>query len=243
MMGVNRAELIAGLQSDILRLEGFKPFHTGGLDLGLGPIKNAFPNTSFPLGAVHEFLSARVEDTAATTGFIAGLLSSLMGSGGTSVWISASRTLFPPALKKFGVQPDHIIFIDVRSQKEVLWVMDEALKCGALSAVVGEIPEINFIESRRLQLAVEESRVTGFILGRNSKKISTTACVSRWRITSLPSIRFEDLPGVGFPQWRVELMRIRNGRTGVWDVSWREGKFQHVFKPPVFSSQTHRKAG
>ena len=193
-------------------------------DLGLGSLTGAFPGGSFPLGAVHEFLTPVAEGAASTAGFISGLLSSLMGDHGTALWISATRTIFPPALRSFGLQPDRVVFVDLKKEKDVLWVMDEALKCGALSAVVGEMNEINFTESRRLQLAVEQSKSTGFVL-RNSARLNTTACVSRWRITPLASELIDDLPGVGFPQWRVELLRMRNGRSGVWDLKWINERF------------------
>jgi len=236
MIPVKKADILSELQTAILRLQGFKSVNNTAVDMGLGPIKEAFPNASFPLGAVHEFLSVREEDAAATSGFIAGLLSSLMGSTGTTLWISSSRTLFPPALKNFGIQPDRIIFLDLQKEKDVMWAMDEALKCSALSAVVGEMKEISFTASRRLQLAVEQSQVTGFILGHNSRNPNTTACVSRWKITSLPSVpiafgnTIDELPGIGFPQWRVELLRIRNGRPGVWDIKWMDGSFHPVYK-------------
>jgi len=222
---VKRAEIIAELQKDILRLEGFKPFKRTAVDVGLGPIKEAFPSGAFPLGAVHEFLSGQPEDAAATCGFIAGLLGPLMGSCGNTLWISSSRTLFPPALKTFGIQPDRLIFIDLQNEKDVLWAMEEALKCGALTAVVGEMKEISFNASRRLQLAVEESHVTGFILRHHPRKVNTTACVSRWKITTLPSEVMDEMPGVGFPQWRVALLRMKNGRTGLWDLTWMNGGF------------------
>jgi protein ImuA len=233
MMPVRRADVIAGLQTDILRLQGFKHLNSTAVDVGLGPLKDAFPNASFPLGAVHEFLSVRTEDAAATSGFISGLLASLMGSNGTCLWISSSRKLFPPALKNFGIAPDRFIFIDVQKERDVMWAMEEALKCGALTAVVGEMQEISFTASRRLQLAVEQSQVTGFVLRSNfrhaSRQISkphTTACVSRWKITPLPSTPIAiGMPGIGFPQWRVELLRIRNGKPGVWDIQWRDGRF------------------
>ena len=232
MVSIKKAEIIAELQTDILRLQGFIPAKNAAIDdVGLGPIKDAFPNAAFPLGAIHEFLAARIEDKSATTGFITRLLASLMGSNGTSLWISASRKLFPPALKSFGIQPDRIIFIDLQKEKDVMWAMDEALKCGALVAVVGEIQEISFTDSRRLQLAVEKSHVTGFILRsqrhveRQKAKLNTTACVSRWKITPLPSESADDLPGIGFPKWKVELLRIRNGKPGAWNIQWRNGRF------------------
>lgn len=237
-MCVKRAEIIQELQTDILRLQGFKPADNATIDIGLGPIKDALPNASFPLGAVHEFISEHTEDAAATSGFIAGLLAPLMQGGGAAVWISCSRTVFPPALKAFGIHPERFIFIDLQKEKDILWVMEEALKCAALSAVIAEVRDVSFTASRRLQLAVEQSRVTGFILRRNGQKLNTTACVSRWRIRSLPSEPVDDLPGVGLPQWRVELLRIRNGKAGIWDIRWAEGKFFPAYKSsPIFEYQ------
>lgn len=242
-MSAKRADIIARLQSDIHLLQGFKPGQNICVDMGLGPIKDAFPNASFPLGAVHEFLSTGAEDTAATSGFISGLLSPLMGSGGTSLWISSRRKLFPPALNSYGIQPDHFIFIDLENEKHVAWAMEEALKCSALTAVIGEMQEISFTTSRRLQLAVEQSQVTGFVLRRNPQKLNTTACVSRWKITSMLSDAPDDLPGIGFPHWKVELVRIRNGRCGTWEVKWADGRFHPVYKLPSIALEQQKKTG
>jgi protein ImuA len=243
MSPLKGADIIAELQADILRLQGFNTVASSALDIEWGPMKAAFPNRSFPLGAVHEFLTNGIEDLAATGGFIAGILSSLMKSKGTVLWISASRKLFPPALINFGVEPDRFIFIDLSKEKDVLWAMDEALKCGALSAVVGELREINFNESRRLQLAVEQSQVTGFVIRNNCKSINTTACVSRWKITSLPSDLVDDLPGIGFPKWQVELLRMRNGKPGVWQMQWVNGKLIPVYTSPSIWTNPQKKVG
>lgn len=243
MTPIKRAEIVAELQTDILRLQGFQSIHNNTLDAGLGPIKDALPNASFPLGAVHEFLSVQSADLAATTGFIAGLLSSLMESNGPTLWISSCRTLFPPALKNFGVAPERFIFIDLKKEKDVLWAMDEALKCSALAAVVGELREIDFTASRRLQLAVEQSQITGFILRNNYRKLNTTACVSRWKITPLPGMLDEELPGMGFPNWRVELLRIRNGKPGVWNVQWKNERFIPTYNLPTVSQELQKKTG
>jgi len=228
MTGPKRSSIVHDLQCEILRLEGFKASRCTSFDAGLGSMANAFPNRTFPLGAVHEFLSSSAEDNSATIGFITGLLSSIMGISGTAMWISTNRRLFPPSLKNFSVQPDRIIFVDLQNEKDLLRAMEEALKCGALTAVIGEMEDISFTASRRLQLAVEESQVTGFIVRPNYKKVNTTACVSRWRITPLPSGSIEDLPGVGYPQWKIELLRIRNGRPGVWNFRWQNGRFVDV---------------
>jgi len=224
-----KKDLISRLQKDILAWQGFvaPPAGDGG-GIGLGPVESAFPNGVFPAGAIHEFLSEMPEHAAASGGFIAGLLKALMQNGGACLWISMSRTLFPPALKAFGVEPDRVIFIDLHREKDVLWAMEEALKCEGLAAVVAEMREISFTQSRRLQLAVEQSRVTGFILRSDPRKLSATACVARWKITPIPSEPEEGMPGLGFPRWHIELLKVRNGNPGSWKMEWSAGRFVPV---------------
>ena len=239
-----KENIIAQLQKDILPLQGYKPpVHTGAVEIELGPVKEAFPNKIFPLGVVHEFICPAAEDAVASGGFIAGILSSLMKSGGTCLWISSSRTIFPPALQSFGIEPDKIIFIYLQKEKEILWTMEEALKCDGLAAVVGEIQELSFMVSRRLQLAVEQSRVTGFIIRRNPRNSNTTACVTRWKISAVPSELNDDMPGVGFPRWNVELLKIRNGKPGSWTIEWVERKFRPVYSFVSLLQERQKKTG
>jgi protein ImuA len=180
MQAVKR-DIVQQLQREVLAMQGLKKGLGHSLSTGLGDIERAFPNQTFPLGAVHEFVSHAWPDAAATNGFMSGLLSPILKKG-TAVWISARRTLYPPALSQFGIQPHEIIFIDLSRPKDVLWTIEEALKCNALAAVVGELSELSFTESRRLQLAVEQSRVTGFIHRYSPRSENITACVTRWRI-------------------------------------------------------------
>ena len=223
-----RANIFSQLEKEILHLQRFKPLHAGGIDAGLGIIKDAFPSASFPTGAIHEFFCSGNEDSTASAGFIAGIMSSLMKCGAPCVWVAASRLIYPPALKFFDIDPHKIIFIESKKPKDLLWTIEEALKCDSVCTVIGEIGEINLFESRRLQLSVEESRVTGFILRRNPKNLATSF-VTRWRITSLPSETASNLPGVGFPKWNVELLKVRNGKPGSWQMTWKNGQF-HLYQ-------------
>jgi protein ImuA len=239
-----KENIITRLKKDILLLQGLKPSFTGAArDPGLGSINDAFPSNEFPLGAVHEFLCTAAESKAATTGFIAGLMSPLMRNGGVSVWICSSRTIFPPALKTFGIAPDKIIFVELQKEKDILWAMEEALKCDGLAAVVGEMQELSFTASRRLQLIVEQSRVTGFILRINPRNTNTTACVTRWKISSIASMLPIDMPGVGFPCWNAELLKVRNGKPGSWQIEWSDGVFRHVHKSASMIIEQQKKTG
>ncbi len=232
------------LQEDILALQGFRaPAGARKIDFGLGDMDASFPNHTFPTGAVHEFISSDPESAAATTGFMAALLGKLMGEYGICLWIGIRPMVFAAALKAFGVEPHRVIFIDLSKEKDVVWAVEEALKCESLAAVIGELREITFTESRRLQLAVEHSRVTGFLHRCNPRAVNTLACVSRWQITPMASQLEEGMPGVGHPCWRVQLQKIRNGEPGKWEMQWVSGRFECLRKevtetPPVYLRQT-----
>ncbi|WP_423127825.1 ImuA family protein [Gaoshiqia sp. Z1-71] len=224
----DKKEIIRQLKEKILSMEGFSAEPDRQLsDFGLGMVNAAFPGGTFPVGAIHEFISPTPTCAAAANGFMAGLLSVLMKKEGICLWVSAGRILFPPALKFFGIEPHRVIFIDVKRDKEALWVMEQGLKCNSLAAVVAGLRNISFAESRRLQLAVETSKVTGFLHRLHPRTENTLACVSRWKIRPLPS-RTGGLPGVGFPCLEVELVKIRNGRPGIWQFEWRNGTFSPV---------------
>jgi protein ImuA len=237
--------VISQLERDILPLEGLKSLSTdNNINIGFSPIENAFPNSVFPIGCTHEFLSSSIEDMAATSGFIGVLLSKLMQFDGAAIWISASRTLFPAALKRFGVQPDKIIFVDLKNESDVLYAIEESLKCKRIAAVIGEVKHITFKQSRRLQLAAEQSRVTGLLVRHQPKILNTIACVSRWRITSLPRGLPDGMPGIGFPRWNVELLRVRNGKPGTWQVEYSSNRLKEIKQNIVsISKENIRKTG
>jgi len=228
-MTATKEETIAKLRRDIQQMESYSRPKAGlAGDLGLGLVASAFPDGIFPTGAIHEFISSSPEDTAASGGFIAGLVQKLMMNGGACLWISYTRRIYPPALKLFGVDPDRVIFVDVPLQKDVLWVTEEALKCEGVATVICETKDLSFTESQRLQLAVEKSQVTGFVLRKDVRKINTTACVTRWQIRPVRSRLRTGMPGVGHPRWQVELLKVRNGRPGNWTVEWKSQGFQTV---------------
>lgn len=223
-----KSDIIQQLQKEVLALQGFRSIPADQqARITLGPIETAFPGHAFPIGAVHEFLSVRQEDAAATTGFISAILGQLMQKG-ICLWISTRHSAFAPALKNFGIEPEKIVFIDLHNEKQALWAIEEALKCESLAAVVGELREISFMESRRLQLAVEKSRVTGFIHRYQPRAENAVAAVSRWKITPVTSEMEEGMPGIGFSCWNVQLLKVRSGRPSVWEIECSAGRFRYI---------------
>ena len=229
-----KKQVIEGLREQILSMQGYKTVSKNQQNVsGLELFASAFPNYHFPLQGIHEFISESREQMAASSGFISGLLSALMKDGSPCIWISASRKFFPPATKRFSLNAASIIFIDLQNEKELLWVTEEALKCEGLAAVVSEIPDLNFATSRRFQLVIEKSKVTALFLRKNPKTLSNTTCLARWKISPLPSILPEGMPGVGQPSWKAELLKVRNGEGGTFDISWSGTTFKPLEKENI----------
>ena len=114
-----KADIITQLKKDILALQGVKPLVHSQQKIDLGSINFSFPLSQFPLGVNHEFICNTKENLTASSGFIAGILSTALQKGGAVVWVSSSQLIFPPALIPFGIDPAQIIFIQLKNQKEI----------------------------------------------------------------------------------------------------------------------------
>ncbi len=236
-------ELLGHLQQEIIRLSTPKQPQQQPSSAGLRIFQTAFPNHRFPTATVHEFISHQPQESAATNGFIAALLHSLCQPQSICLWISPSPLVFPPALKLFGLHPHQFVFVHLPNKKDLFWTLEESLKCNALTCVIGELKNLSFTESRRLQLAVEKSGTTGIIHRHRPLQENTLACLTRWRIQPLPS-ETANMPGVGFPKWNVQLTKVRNGRPQQWEIEWVNNRFHQINKPhhTVISMDT-RKTG
>jgi protein ImuA len=229
-MGTTQANIMAQLQKDILLLQSFRPpslraSNNGGLSL----IQEAFPNNCFPLAAIHEYICNNAEEAAASAGFISAIVSAITTENSLTVWIGSNNNIFPHALTRFGVSPANVLFVEAGKEKEKQWIIEEALKCEALTAVVADIKYLGFTESRRFQLAVEQSGVTAFLIRKNIKA-TPGCCATRWRIQPIIQNN-NDIPGIGFPQWNIQLLKSKNGKPGAWQLEWRAGRFNHIANP------------
>lgn len=219
--------IIANLRREIASLQSHRLPGTRAQPANLNVFAHAFPQNEFPLGCIHECIAGNAEQEAATTGFISGIASALIRDKGAAVWITSNAPVFPPALKAYGIAAERILFLELPGAKQALWVMEEALKCAALSIVIGEVNKFDFTASRRLQLATEASKVTGIVI-RKAKQATPTVAAARWQVTSLHSSGEEGLPGPGYPRWNIKLLKVKNGQPSEWNMEWVRKRFRII---------------
>ncbi len=233
-------DIIGQLRKEVAAIERPKQHSIPKSTIGAGKLEDVFQDGKFPTSSIHEFISYSNEAAASTNGFIAAIASKIIQ--GACLWITTRHAVFPRTLHAFGIDPARVIFIETASIKEALWAMEEGLRCKALTAVIGEIPDITFNQSRRLQLAVEDSCATGFLHRVSPKSENIVACLTKWRITPLATYH-EDMPGVSFPRWKVDLVKVRNSKPSMWQIEWACDYFNYLSVGYNLSSLQTRKAG
>jgi protein ImuA len=135
-------------------------------------------------GALHEIAAARESELPAATGFALALTTrapslpspasarsrassdALCGGGlGWGLWIAEDLSLaengalYGPGLAQAGIAPERLITVAAARGHDVLWAMEEALRCRAVAVVIGELraPAIDQVASRRLSLAAHRA--------------------------------------------------------------------------------------
>lgn len=206
---------LLALRAQIARIESGGKRARGVLPFGVQAVDTRVPGGGLALGALHEVAgggNGAVHGAAASL-FTAGIAAR---TSGQVLWCVTRADLFAPSLAQAGLHPDRVIYAEVGDEKAVLACMEEGLRHGGLSAVVGEVARLPMVASRRLQLCAEESGTIALAIRRWRRMTEAsdfgqpTASVTRWRVTALPSEPLP-VPGVGRARWLVELIRARAG--------------------------------
>ena len=240
------------------------------LALGIPSIDGALGG-GLSCGTLHEIAAARETETTAATGFALALALaacrplSLRGAararndervvpGRNVVWIAEDLSLaengvpYGPGLDEAGIAPEQLIRVATARGRDVLWAMEEALRCRAVGVAIGEMRarSIDQVATRRLSLAAAAGDTLGLILRTTPDEEPSTAA-TRW-ITSaaradepdsrrVSPARLQHKPAktgvfalmsstrsaraaIGPPRLAVRLVRNRRGHLGAWIVEW-----------------------
>jgi protein ImuA len=212
--------------------------------------------------ALHEIAAARETEIAAATGFALALASrgtAISSSAPNSsaprrhaIWIAEDLSLaengapYGPGLHEVGIASEHLITVAAARGRDVLWAMEEALRCRTVGVVIGELRarDIDQVATRRLSLAAAAGNTFGLIL-RTAPDDTPSAATTRWIIGAAPSVhaRGGERSGVGPPCLVAHLVRNRRGHLGAWIVEWNsvEQRFElATHSEPVVGATSDR---
>ena len=196
----------------------------GVLPLGVAAIDGTLGG-GLARGALHEIAAAGEAHLAAAAGVapaLAGRASPsprAAGRGGKStVWIAEDIALaesgapYGPGLEDFGLAPERLLTVAAARPRDLLWAMEEALRCRAVAAVMGELRHgaLDMVAVRRLSLAATASGALALLLRAAPPRDASTAA-TRWVVGAAPEDSFA-----------VQLTRNRRGPLGVWILQWSD---------------------
>jgi protein ImuA len=222
-----------------------------GAPLPLGiPAIDAALGGGLGRGALHEIAATGEAATTAATGFALTLAARLVrpmslgsapcaggsivsdrNSGYNVIWIAEDLSLaengapYGPGLDGIGIAPERLIVVATARGRDVLWAMEEALRCRAIGVVIGEMRphDIDQVATRRLSLAAAAGGALGLIL-RPAPDEEPSAAATRWIVGASPSslreASNERLHGAGSPRLSAQLVRNRRGHLGAWILEW-----------------------
>jgi protein ImuA len=177
------------------------------------------------------------------------IVAHLCGASGVCVVIDGSGALYPPAMKRLGVDLNATIVVRPKRLQETLWVWEQSLRCPAVAVVIGQLNRLQTVECRRLQLAAEAGSGVGLLLRPVRDLRESSWADLRFRVTPQPA-PISTSSGVGRqrppPRSRrvqVELLHCRGHfRTGtvLLDIDDETGAVYQV--PRLVSAASARRA-
>jgi protein ImuA len=204
------------------------------------------------VGAVHEVFTDAGRQSAAATGFVAGLAGRLAARR-PLVWVRQDFTeiesgaLSMSGWAELGLDPRLLVTVRAADVDAALRTAADAFACDALGAVVlevwGEARQLDLVASRKLALAAQASGVTGLLLRLAAEPRPSTA-ETRWIVRAAHSPPASSCSAWGAPVFDAQLVRNRHGPVGRWIMEWKcdECLFSKpaAYPQPVAAAPAHR---
>lgn len=243
MMSSARASALATLRGRIERIEA-----NGGAQaphrVALGHAEaDVVLQGGLALGAVHEVFCEGGRQSAAATGFIAGL-TVRVAPRRPLVWVRQdfsereASALSMSGMAELGLDPRAVVMVRAPDAEAALRTAADALACDAVGAVVlevwGETRQLDLVASRKLTLAAQATGVTGLLLRIAASPLPSTA-ETRWIVRAGPSPPPAGWNAWGAPLFDAQLVRNRHGPLGRWIMEWKCDEC--LFRDPTTDSQ------
>src|SRR3954453_8818883 len=204
------------------------------------------------LGAIHEVFAEAGRQSAAATGFVAGLAGRATARR-PLVWVRQDFTeiesgaVSMSGLAELGLDPRLVVTVRAADVDSALRTAADAPACDAVGVVVlavwGEARQLDLVASRKLTLAAQASGVTGLLL-RLAAEPSPSTAETRWIVRPANSPPAAHWQAWGTPVFDAELIRNRHGAGGRWIMEWKcdDGLFSEpaAYSQPLAAAPAYR---
>ena len=187
-------------RAHLWRAKDLSPSTERGLASGFAELDALLPSQGWPVGALTEILSAHQGIGALS--LVMPALVCLSSEQRWITWVAPPYIPYAPALAEQGMELSRVLVVHERKNRDTLWALEQALRSGACSAVLGWLPKIDSRALRRLQLAAEAGASWG-LLFRPLEAMSEA---------SPAALRLQVSPSAG--ELGVQVLKCRGGWAG-----------------------------
>ena len=216
--------------------------------IGLAPPIDAVLGGGLACGGLHEIAPVAPAHLGVASGFALALAARAQGTCGEVLWIATDFAIgegggaYGPGLDLFGLASARLLVLRVAKPVDVLWAMEEALRCRALACVAAELTgegeAADLTATKRLALAARggiSARTSGFgLLLRHKATAAPSAAATRWQIAgalSEPDALGAPLSNLGRARFDLSLCKNRRGPSGRWIIEWDH--HERAFQPAL----------
>jgi hypothetical protein len=174
---MNRAETLEQL-ARLCRREGTVPpaIHaTGSPELDA-----VLPHGGWQSGTIVELMPTQIG--VGEFRLLMPALASITNTEGHVALISPPYIPFAPALDRHGMRLERLLIIRAERPVDMLWALEQTLRCKSFGAVVGWPTVIKDRDTRRLQLAAEAGRSVGFLYRPPATAIEASPAAMRLKL-------------------------------------------------------------
>jgi hypothetical protein len=197
---MNRAEMLQQLTQ--LCRSGIEPTPRTITPSGCDALDAFLPGGGWQSGSIVELMPNHIG--IGELRFLMPTLARITQADRHIAFISPPFIPFAPALNQHGVQLDRLFLIKANTTKDVLWCIEQTLRCKSFGAVLGWPIQLVDRDIRRLQLAAEAGASIGFLYRSSQAAHEASPAAVRIQLTSDAQNRLD-----------LKVLKCRGARGGV----------------------------
>lgn len=183
---------------------GTRPAAIAAEPTGHAALDRLLPGNGWPRGALSELIVPR--PGVGELGLIVPLLARMTQAGRRVALVAPPHIPYAPALRAAGVDLAQCWVVDANQAADIIWALEQLLRCPAVGAVAGWLAMADERVQRRLQLAAEHNGDAGGAVGLLLRPLAARQQPS---VAALRLALQADAHGT-----QVEILKSRGGRVG-----------------------------
>lgn len=200
--------VVEALRRQIAHWEGrANPAAPSALRPSFLKLERLLPAGGFLPGTLVEWLAS--EPGSGTETLALAVARQACAGGKALVVVEAQRELYSPAAARLGVALDRLVIARAPREADLLWALEQSLRCPAVGAVVCRLDRLAGRDFRRLQLAAEEGQTLGLLIRPDSAKNEPSWADVRFWVEPRTGDRID-----GPRHWKATVLRCRGGPAG-----------------------------